>query len=354
MKDKVLTFIFIIYILIFSILGIIIKDEKISNTERRYLKTFPNYNFESSYPEEIEKYLLDHFPYRDSFRNIKANFSYNFLKKLDNNGIYLKDNYIFKTNYPLNKKSVTRFVNLINNIKNQLTSFNHAYLIIVPDKNYYLNDPNFLNIDYDYIYNKVNEIDVKKIDIRNILTLNDYYETDTHWKSENLDKVVYEMSKVMDFDYKKSFYTKNIYDNFYGVYYGESALNRESEKLTYLTNDIINNAYVDYLENPNFHGVYNTKKLDSFDPYNIFLDGASSFIEIYNTKSNTSRNLVIFRDSFGSSITPLLINYYRKITLIDTRYINSENYQKLINFDNQDVLFMYSTLLVNDCISMKE
>ena len=35
------------------------------------------------------------------------------------------------------------------------------------------------------------------------MTLNDYYETDTHWRQEKLDKVIYEMSKVMNFNYHK-------------------------------------------------------------------------------------------------------------------------------------------------------
>ena len=63
--------------------------------------------------------------------------------------------------------------------------------------------------------------------------------------------------------------------------------------------------------------------------------------------------LLIFRDSFGSSITPLLIPYYSKITLIDNRYINSKNFVKYIEFTNQDILFLYSTMIVNNSFSLK-
>ena len=51
---------------------------------------------------------------------------------------------------------------------------------------------------------------------------------------------------------------------------------------------------------------------------------------------------------------PLLINYYSKITLIDTRYINSDNYLKLIEFSDQDVLFIYSTHLINNSFILKD
>jgi hypothetical protein len=66
-----------------------------------------------------------------------------------------------------------------------------------------------------------------------------------------------------------------------------------------------------------------------------------------NPLAETERELVIFRDSFGSSLAPLLLDGYRKITLIDLRYVSSSYLDKLITFDQQDVLFLYSVGLVN-------
>lgn len=353
MKNKIITFTFIAYIILMAVLHILFEDNEVSNTERRKLAAFPEFQFSSEYITKVEKYLLDHFPYRDGYRGIKATFNYNILGRLDNNGIYIKDNYIFKSNYPTDKQSVNNFITKTNKIKDMLTSNNKTYLMIVPDKNYYLKDNNFLHIDYDYIYNKIEKLNITNIDIRNIMTLKDYYETDTHWRQENLGKVVCEMSKVMDFDYIEEYSKKNEYDSFYGVYYGESAVNRSPEKLIYLTNNSINNTSVKYLENSKLDSVYNLNKLTSLDSYEVFLDGASSFIEIINNNTNSDRELVIFRDSFGSSITPLLINYYSKITVIDNRYINSDNISNLISFNNQDVLFLYSTLIVNTSNTLK-
>ena len=353
MKNKIITFIFIIYILTFSILGIIFKDKEISFQERRKLETFPKFTLTSEYVNNLDKYLLDHFPFRETFRSIKANFNYKILNKLDNNNIYLLNNSIYKSNYPTNKKSISNFINKINQTKNYLTKENNTYIMIIPDKNYYLDSEYFLHIDYDYIYNEINNLNINTIDIRNILTLEDYYQTDTHWKQENLDKVVETMNNKMNFNYRKMNYQENIYKNFYGVYYGESAINRNQEELTYLTNNNLSNLTVNYLENKNLHSIYNLDKLTSLDSYEVYLDGASSFIEIYNNNSLSDKELVIFRDSFASSITPLLTPYYKKITLIDNRYINSANYLNLIEFNNQDILYMYSTLIINNSSSLK-
>ena len=226
-------------------------------------------------------------------------------------------------------------------------------MMIIPDKNYYLESSDFLHIDYNYLYNEINKLNINQIDIRNIMKLDDYYQTDTHWRQEKLDKVIKEMNKVMKFNYQKTTYQENIYNNFYGVYYGESAVSRKPETITYLTNENISKLKVKYLENKELTKVYNTDKLNSIDSYEVYLDGASSFIEIYNDNSISEKELIIFRDSFASSITPLLTNYYSKITLIDNRYINSNNYLKLIEYNNQDILFMYSTLIINNSYSLK-
>ena len=171
MKNKIITFIFIIYIFAFSILGIILNDKDISITERRKLQTFPKFTLSSEYVTKLDKYLLDHFPLRDHFRSIKANFNYNILNKLDNNDIYLKDNYIFKSNYPTNKESISNFINKINNIKDNLNKNNNTYIMIIPDKNYYNNSKNFLHIDYDYIYKEIDNLNISKIDMEHHLKL---------------------------------------------------------------------------------------------------------------------------------------------------------------------------------------
>ena len=168
----------------------------------------------------------------------------------------------------------------------------------------------------------------------------------------NLLKVVNRIGEKLNFKVN-SIYNEKIYNKFNGVYLGQSALNLKPDKLVYLTSDIILNSDVYYYENPNANKVYVEKKLNNLDSYDVYLDGASSYIEIINKENKSGRELVVFRDSFASSLTPLLIEFYSKIILIDIRYINSSKYLKLIEFNNQDVLFLYSTLLVNNSSILK-
>lgn len=357
MKNKILSILFVLFIVLFFFLNIFIKDETISKTERRNLKEFPKITISNILSgksmEDFDEYTTDQFILRDTFRNIKARVNYNIFNKLDNNKIYVVDEHIFKSEYPTNIKSIDNFIDKINSIKGYLSEYNNSYIAIIPDKNYYLENDKYLNMDYNYLYKRMLEIDSNFIELRNILELNDYYKTDTHWKQENLCKVVNRLGEHLSFNAECN-YNKKTYTDFYGVYLGQSALNLKPDKLTYLTNDTILNSEVYYLEDNNISKVYIEENLNNLDSYDIFLDGASSYIEITNKNSNNNKELILFRDSFGSSLAPLLIEHYSKITLIDIRYISSNEYLKLIDFNNQDVLFLYSTLIVNNSSTLKK
>lgn len=357
MKDKILSILFIVFLTVFMLLNIIIRDKEISTSERRKLKQFPKLNIsnilDTSFMEDLDEYTTDQFIFRDNFRAIKANVNYNIFSKLDNNGLYIIDNNIFKIEYPTNKKSIKNFINKINNISGYLSENNNVYIAVIPDKNYYNKDNKYLNIDYNFLYDEIQKLNYNYIELRDILTLNDYYKTDTHWKQENLIKVVNRIGEHLNFKINTT-YEKNVIKSFHGVYYGQAAINMPADAITYLTNDIINSSKVYYLEDNKSNDVYTLDKVNSLDKYDIFLNGSSSYIEITNPNSNNTKELVIFRDSFSSSLTPLLIDAYSKITLIDTRYISSDTYLDLIEFKKQDILFLYSTLIINNSTTLKD
>ncbi len=351
MKNKIFVVSFLIIIYGFMMISIFDKNLEYSYNERRQLMTLPSLEFNTKTSTKVEKYLLDHFPFRDEFRKIKGLFNYKVLNKLENNDVYFKDDYVFKSIYPTNYKSIDNYNKYLDNMSKLFSSDNNVYLMIIPDKNYYINDSNFLNIDYAYLYSKVG-VNFNKIDVRSLLELEDYYYTDTHWRQENLDKVIKEICNNLNFEYKKINYKNNYYDKFYGIYYGES-LNSKPDTINYLTNKDILESEVFYLENNKLNSVYNPSKLTGMDSYDVYLDGASSYIEIINKNCRDDKELVIFRDSFGSSISPLLISYYSKITIIDNRYISSDYFTKYIDFTNQDILIMNSTLIINDSFTLK-
>ena len=99
--------------------------------------------------------------------------------------------------------------------------------------------------------------------------------------------------------------------------------------------------------------VYDMEKLDSADLYDVYLSGSAALLTIENPAAVSDRELIIFRDSFGSSLAPLLVSDYRTVTLVDLRYISADLLGQFVDFHGQDVLFLYSTLVLNDSSTLK-
>ena len=89
------------------------------------------------------------------------------------------------------------------------------------------------------------------------------------------------------------------------------------------------------------------------DPYDVFLSGNQPIVKLKNDFVDNDKRLVVFRDSFGSSIAPIISTAYDEVVLVDLRYIMSESLSEYVDFENADVLFLYSTLLLNSSMSMK-
>ena len=79
----------------------------------------------------------------------------------------------------------------------------------------------------------------------------------------------------------------------------------------------------------------------------MFLSGSLSLLTVTNPNARTDKKLVLFRDSFGSSIAPLLAGGN------DFRYIHPEQLGRFVDFGNSDVLFLYSTLVLNHSGTLK-
>ncbi len=353
-KDIIVTFGFVSILIMVFILNIIIKDNSISVSERRKLETFPEINlktiFNSSTMDNLDKYAADQFMIRDDFRKLKAFAEMNIFLKKDNNKMFEKDGAIYKMEYPLNEQNLLKSIQKINNIYNKHLKEMNVYYCIIPDKNYYLENDDHLKIDYSKLKNIAmdNLKDMKYIDIFSELELQDYYSSDIHWKQEKLGKVVNKIKKEMKLENNDTKYDIIDKGNFYGVYYGKLATKAHKDKLNILTNSEIENCITYNVETGKYGKVYDESK--TLDKYDIFVSGATPIITITNPDSDKNKELILFRDSFGSSIAPLLIDSYSKITLVDIRYISPTLLDKYITFENQDVLFLYSSLILNQNI----
>lgn len=351
MKEKILSISFITILFSFSILGLILKDKDISSYERRKLTS--SSSLKEDLLSNLDDYLTDQFPLRDFFISLNSTYDRYILNNKEDNNVYLENGYIIEKLYPLNEKEVSNFISKINYINNIYLKENRVFYTIIPDKSYFLDKNKYLKIDYDYLYNNLsNNLNIENIDIRSLLSLEDYYKTDIHIKQSSYFKIIKELSRHLEFEYQDMEYKEVKYSPFYGASYSKVPSFVKPDDLIYLSNDITDNVTVKHLEYGN-KNVYEKDELKSADSYNVFLSGPSSLIEIDNPNFQTDKEIIIFRDSFGSSMSPLLIPYYKKITLVDLRYIHADLLPNYIDFKDKDILFLYSTLLVQDSHLLK-
>ena len=350
MKEKVIAIGFLLIIISVGITSLILKDSNLSLIERRKLTT--STDISKDFFENIEDYLSDQFPLRNLLLALNNLYERDILGNKEKNDVYVIDDVIYEKNYPLNDKSVNGFVNKINYIKDKFFKNNKTYYSIIPDKAYFLDNDKYLKLDYNKIIDSLINLDSEYINIISKLKIDDYYKTDIHIKQESWLKLVPYLSQQLGFNYYNINYQEKVFDNFYGASYSK-VINGNKDKLTYLVNSYQDSLVVNHVEYGN-KPLYDTDKLGQTDSYDVYLSGPSAFIEISNKNSTSNKELVVFRDSFGSSLIPLLTPYYSKITLIDLRYISSDLLSNYLTVnDNQEVLFLYSTLIINDSSILK-
>lgn len=356
-KDIVVTIIFLFTVISLFLINVIKEDTDISLAERRKLATMPELTtkslFDGTYFKKFDSYVTDQFVERDAFRKIKIDIELS--TKGEYNNLYLYDDYIIEEIFPLNSNSINNLTSKINYIKDTYLNDNsNIYYTIIPDKNYFVNKGN-LKLDYNKLQDmmKSNLTNLNYINIFDKLTLDNYYKTDTHWKEEDLFNVANTIANQMNFDITNNNNVVNTITTFKGSYAGRLSVTKDIDTIKTISNPSTLNSSVYNYETKKYTDIYDYTKINSLDKYDIYLSGAVPIIDITNNNTSSDKELIVFRDSYGSSLIPLLIEGYKKITVIDIRYISSKILNKYIDFNDQDVLFMYSILTINNSFSIR-
>ncbi len=328
-----------------------------SAAERRPLKQFPELTqadfLSARWMSEFESYTIDQFPLRETFRSWKAYINTALFGQKLNNKVMSASGHLSEIDYPLNMDSLDHAASVIENIYETIleTSDVKVYLSIIPDKNFYLAKEAPIPVyDYDrlfsYMKDRLNFAEY--IDLTETLELNDYYKTDIHWRQEAISNTA---SLLLDAMNEKAtlpqFSLKQHRRDFKGVYTGRYARAVSAEEISYIDSPTFDKLEVFDHENQKEISLYRHDVTQNADPYSFFLNGPLSLITIDNPEASGNRELVIFRDSFGSSIAPYFTSTSSRVTLVDIRYLPSELLPKFIDFENQDILFLYSSSILN-------
>lgn len=371
MKYKVMSLLFALLIIGGFVLHLAVPDKAISYEERRSLVQFPKPSvstvFDGSWMKNFDKYAADQFVGRKYFRGLKNGTELFVFGKQDVHDIYLKDGALYANAKP-SDKGVRQFAAKLASLTAEMPETMSVYYSIIPDKSTLIDAKNHPVYDTEAVYEALHSAfeevgqlsgtplengGVKAIYLEDLLQCEDFYKTDIHWRQEKLWPVVSHMAQAMGFAkeadvnaLEKNLATKQ-YAPFYGAYYGQFALPIKADTLNYLVGSYLEAVTVTDLATGKTLPLYSEDRLGGVDSYDVFVGGALPCVALENPKSTSDKELIIFRDSYGSAIAPLLAPFYRKITMIDLRYMPSSMIGDFVIYDNQQVLFLYSAMLAN-------
>lgn len=354
-KNFIVTLTYVCFTAFFAVMCICagLNPVQQSESERRLLAQFPQNItaeglFDGSVIEKFDLFTVDQFPLREKFRQLKATVQYQVLGLKENNGLALQDGYFAKITPEFTEGLVAGSIERLSYIyENMVTG--KTWVCLIPDKNYYLGrDYGYPMPDYAGLKADLQAAlpGAEYVNIFDDLTLESYYRTDTHWRQEALEEVAYRLCKALDIPQEEN-YTRHTLTAFKGVYYGQSAMSPKPDDLVYLSNSMLVNCSVYDYETGQTVGIYDRGKFHGKDGYDVFLGGTKALLRIDNPNAETERELVVFRDSFGSSLIPLLVQGYKHIYVVDIRYVVPDAIPHYVDMAGKDTLLLYSALILN-------
>ena len=369
-KNIVNVVVFCVAVFGFAILCLVLPKPEFLDSERRPAAAFPTLNMESIMKDGLEygdsfmkqfddNYIPDNFPFRDFFRNLKSFVNTYVFMKSDKDGVYVVDGVAAEMQEEISEESIAHAAEKLTFIYEKFLKDKgiKPYMAIIPDKGYFLSEANgYLSMDYqEFITRMLSNVEfMQYIDITGKLSVEDFYASDTHWRQEQIIDVAEALVNGMGGNFDSKFEKNTLDVDFYGVYAGRSPKPLDPETIYYLTNGNLENVKVIDWENGGREiSLYDMEKAHGKDAYDMFLSGELSKVTIENPNAKTDRELVVFRDSYGRSILPLMVEDYAKITIIDIRYQIPQILLMGVNFENADVLFLYSTLILNNSSELK-
>jgi len=353
-----------------SIAAVLMPDTELSKEERRHYASAPKLTWDTvvsgKYMTELEDYLLDQFVGRDWLRTVKTEVETMLFGKADANGYVLYEDGLYQLDADWKEANVTRTAKEFAKMQAEWFADADVYYALIPDKSYFLPADKYPVAGDAWVIAQMAEhlTDAAYIDLYPYLEIADYYRTDLHWKQEAVTDVAgalldgmaekEQVGSTAGVGLESGYTVETVTETFFGGYAGASAFNVKPDVLCALTDDAIVQTVVYDYEKKQEVAVYAPEKIDGMDPYDYYLWGARALLTMKNPTCQNGKKLIMFRDSFGSSMAPLLLEGYEEITLVDLRYVSADYLPQMIDMSEyDDVLFLYSQRVLRHSDSMK-
>lgn len=273
--------------------------------------------------------------------------------------VYVYRGYAAATDAPWSEKSLDFAVKRLEHLLKTYFSGEgyDRYLAVVPDKAQFTEPPEgYTPAGAQETANYLAQrLPVEEIGIAPLLSLEDYYRTDPHWRQERLRPVAQALADAMGAALpdtaEESLHTLAV--EFRGSYWGKTAEPLTADTLSYIGTPVLDSCTVYDYETDTTGGVYDLTAAEKA-PYDLFLSGSKALLRIENPAAGNDRTLIVFRDSFGSSLIPLLAQGYGTVYAVDIRYLATDALARVVTFPEEaDVLLVYSATVLQNSVTLK-
>ena len=347
---------FCLFIFGFGIAQFVVADKEFSEQENRYLAQFKAPTFETlksgKFMEDFEDYIIDQFPLRDSWIQLKA-WCEKTMGKQENNGSYLgtDGNTLFAQYTRPSYEELLKRVGYVNKLGANVDV--PVYFALIPDKSFVWAErlpANAPLVDDGSVLKDAESMvsgDVNWIDLSNAFSGDAFYRTDHHWSTVGAHQGYWALMNAMNGsaamnDYDGLREPTLVSDSFYGTTYSSAGAGwvTPDEIYTWIPEDMFKvTSY--HSGKPAAGQLYDESFLEKKDKYSMFLGGNQPLCVIENAQSNGGKLLVI-RDSYSDSLAPFLGLDYSEVHLWDLRYNRMSLKTYIAENDIDQVLVLYS------------
>ena len=352
------TIIFVGFIVTMLVLFLVLPKKEYSSSEKRYLQQAPAFSFKSlmsgEFGDSFEKFLSDQTAGRNFWVGLSSYYNYA-IGNNGSNGVYKSsDDYL--VNDPEKMDGLLRNVGFIEEFAGNNSDVKTTVLV-APSTGYICeNILPTLHMTYrdDEVFDQIKEalpsadfVDVRDSFKSEYASGNQiYYKTDHHWTAYGAYTAYRELGSALGYTpHAEGDYEITAYPGFYGTTYSSSGFWLTPSEGIEVWDNTANNVSVKITDGGEIieqDDMFFYSHLDEDDKYPVYLDGNHPYTVIKNPSADSSKKLMVIKDSFAHSLVPFLADHYSEIVMIDLRYYTDPVSDVIKSEKIDEVLVVYS------------
>ena len=346
------TWVFLAFVLIFSILLCALPTKEFSHNEKRFLAGFPEFTWErlagGEFSADLDTWSSDQFPFRDFFVGVNGYAKY-YLGMSGTSGIYVgKDGRLFGVPAEIDEARLERNVSRIAAFAKAKDL--PATLLMVPSAGSMLGD--LLPANHEsYPDDRIYQIAMQTADGLTVPDLRKtfmgreecFYRTDHHLTMEGSYQMYLAYCKAAGFEPITDYKNKETLTDFYGTYYSKSGLWMTEPDTLEIWHPADESGLSVTIGANTYDSLYFYEHDKEMDKYPVYLNGNHAVVTIENQNCKNGKRLMVIKDSYAHCISTLLCQQYESICLVDLRYYRGGVSALMETEGSTELLFLFGT-----------